>query len=156
MRRIRTETLAGEYSHIDIEDAAIDREAPKWEDGYARAMETGDIGHVPLRNGTSDPPTIWRFRHLTTSQKAWLGDHPSHGIGTRETMLQARQLALVGVQNVVDDPNRPIAVDRVRLPAMRDWQGVSEDQVNTLLGGDVNLMLRLGVRIMKDDVPPNG
>lgn len=156
MRRLRTQTLIGEYQHIDIEDPAIDRKVKGWKESYERAMEVGDVALVPLKNGGSDPPTIWRFRHLSGRQKSWLGDRHQFGWGPRETMNAALQLGLVGVSNVVDEAGEPFGFEREPQPEMRGWDGVPEEALNFLTDGDIELIIRLGVRVMKDDYPRKG
>lgn len=157
--RVKTASLIGEYVHVDSEDPAIDRSSDKWEHDYQIAMDTGDLSVLPLKNGSTEPPVLWRFRHLTTRELAWLSDSAARGMST--TMVNAVALALVGVTNVTDEKGKPVEVKRQRSLDLNGWQAVNEDILTSLLADeegrpDSNRAIRLGTRIMADGIPRRG
>lgn len=156
--RIRTQSLVGNYVHIDEHDPAIDRDVPQWGKLYERAIESGDISIIPLKNGTTEPPTIWTFRHLTAEQYGWVTDTARTG-GAGGMFFNALALALVGVKNVTDEAGREVAIEREPSLKLNGWQAVKTDQLNALLADeegkpDPQRVTRLGARVMSDRVPP--
>lgn len=160
--RVRTQTLVGEYWYIDENDPAIDKESKDWRERYERAMETGELADMPLKNGSSEPPAIFRLRHLTAREYSWLADYESRHVGPNTMFWEAIALALLGVRNVTDETGKPVEVERARQPdSTGAWQSARPDVVNILMADedgryDAARLTRLGNRILADRVPHKG
>jgi hypothetical protein len=174
--QLRTQTLVGEWEFIrssdpawdrpvppergeDEEDAAWNRRVDAWKaamqvfaDAYQHALETGDFAKVPLKAGAK--PAIWRFRHLSAQQRAWLRDQSGTEKGVHELSLDAAALALVGVAGHPGPGGAPLDVQRKKDPTRRGWMAVVEEQ---LVGLDqAGVVLELGNQVVATLLPRNG
>lgn len=160
--RVRTQTLVGEYWYIDENDPAIDKEPKDWRERYERALETGEMSAMPLKNGSSEPPAIFRLRHLSAREYTWLGDYAARQRGPNEMLWEAIALALLGVKNVTDEGGKAIEVVRARHTEVTPhWQTARGDQVDALLADedgryDKDRLSRMALRILQDRSPRSG
>ncbi|HMG21787.1 MAG TPA: hypothetical protein VK607_10735 [Kofleriaceae bacterium] len=159
--RVKTQSLVGEYWHVDEDDPAIDKSEPKWRAAFERALETGDLNALPLKNGASDPPAIFRLRHLSAREYRWLLDYDARREGVNEMMWEAVALALIGVRGVTDQDGRPLELERGRFPGCGSWQSAKPEQVNALMADEdgryeADRLNRLAERVLVDTAPRKG
>lgn len=156
---VRTQSLAGNYVHVDEEDPALDKAEESWRQRYDRAIEVSDLAGLPIKDG--EKPTVWKFRHLTSDEAAWLADVPARGGGSVTMCLDALALALVGIDGAKDENGRPFTVPRARDPERRGFTAVKKTALDAILrteDGRINMSLakRLGDRVLLENFPPNG
>lgn len=164
---VKTQSLAGEFVHVDELDPSLDRpadDAPaavveKFRHAYQRALETSDLASLPIKNGS--PPVVWRFRHLSADEIAWLVDRAAiEGAGLRLS-LDILALALVGVNGVQDELGKPFVLARARDAARNGFTAVKREQLDLLLRDesgrlDSPRLGRLAGRIWQELNPRNG
>jgi len=153
---VRTQSLAGEFVHVDELDPALDQEAPDWRQKYDRALELSDFTGLPLKNGGQ--PVVWRFRHLSADEVAWVVDR---GVGNMTMNLDVLALALLGVIGVQDETGKPYVVARERDPQRAGFVATRREQLDALLRDpdgrlDNKRLGRLAGRVWADLVPPRG
>lgn len=163
---IKTKSLAGEYEFIRSNDPAFSNDAPEdekpearekrekdWATAYDLACETGDFSALPLKEGKT--PAVWRFRHLSSKQRAWLRDRYSQ-VGFHLLALDAVALSLVGAANADGPGGQPLDVKREKDPERHGWIAVCEEQM-AWLGDQVDILVALGTRAIQDlGSPRNG
>jgi hypothetical protein len=153
---VRTQSLAGEWVHVDEEDPALDREPDDWRDRYDRALELSDLAVLPLKSG--QPPVLWRFRHLSADEVAWIVDR---GTGSVTMNLDTLALALVGVTGVQDEHGKSFVLARLRDPQRNGFSSVKREQLDALLRDsdgrlDARRLGRLAGRVWSQVNPRNG
>jgi hypothetical protein len=157
----KTNTIIGDYCHVAASDPALDQEAEGFEDLYRRSVETGDLSLLPRKEGAE--PVVWRFRHLSAAEGAWLADEAQSG-GSTLLCLNAAALALVAVEGPKEDDGRPVKVARRGrpLPGSRPmtFVAVAAEQLDELVRRDgrldVTLLAELGSRVLDELTPRSG
>jgi hypothetical protein len=172
---LRTDTLAGEYDFVRLRDPAWvapeeperkpdesdaewaareeawTKEAQAFADAYNRGRETGDFSKMPTKEGAK--PAVWRFRHLSAKQRAWIRDQ--HQVkGPYELALDAVALALVGVTGHAGADGQPLVIERRKDPDRRGWMAVAEEQL-VWLDASAGL-LELGNAVFATLLPRSG
>lgn len=165
--QIKTRTLVGEYEFIRSNDPAFandplrEGETPDaheerqkaWMAAYELASETGDFSALPLKEGKT--PAVWRLRHLSSKQRAWMRDRYSQ-VGFHLLALDAVALSLVGVSGADGPGGQPFDVKREKDPERHGWLAVCEEQM-AWLGDNTELLVALGTRAIQDlGSPRNG
>jgi hypothetical protein len=157
---VRTKSLAGEYVHVDELDPAMDQEAPDWRRKYDRALELGEVETIPRRDGMS--PVVWRFRHLSADEIAWLVDRAAAlGPGSLALALDVLALALVGAAGVQTEDGKPYVLERERDARRAGFMALKREQLDMLLRDDEGRMDarrlgRLAGRVWSELNPRNG
>lgn len=157
---VRTQSLAGEYVHVDEEDPAIDQSGAEWRLAYTRALELGELGSLPLRAG-GESPVVWRFRHLSAEEIAWAVDRVAPGKNNLSSNLDLLALALVGVRGVKTEDGQQLELKRARDPRRNGFEAVKPEQLDMLLRDengflDTGRLIRLSNRVWADIIPPQG
>lgn len=157
---VRTQSLAGDYVHVDVEDPALDQGVDGWRQRYDRALELSDLAGLPLKEGAE--PVVWKFRQLTADEIAWTVDRANAAGGTGMTMnLDTVALALVGVEGVQDEKGKPFVLARVRDQVRGGFMAVKREQLDALLRDDEGRMdgqrlSRLANRVWGETSPRRG
>lgn len=174
---VRTQSLAGEYVHVDERDPALARppdldptdppaaraEAQKrldeFQHAYDKALELGVLSSLPLRNG--EVPVVWRLRHLSADEVAWVVDRGASGTGNLTLSLDILALSLVGVGNVKGEDGKPFEVKREPDARRGGFVSLRREHLDLLLREDngrlsSGRLTRLANRVWADINPPKG
>lgn len=152
---VRTQSLAGDYVHVDVEDPALDRAADSWRQRYDRALELSQLDALPLKEGAE--PVVWKFRQLTSDEITWLVDRG----GSMTMNLDTLALALVGVQGVQDEKGKTFVLERARDQFRGGFKAVKREHLDLLLRNeqgrfDGQRLVRLANRVWTETSPLNG
>jgi hypothetical protein len=154
---MRMSSLIGEYVHVARSDDALDREAKDFVERYNRALETGSVDGLPLKNGGS--PRLWRLRHLTLDEVTWLLDQGQNGTGAHRLALHAIALALVGVTELKDSDGNPATLEREPDPRRAGFVALSAASLELVLRdpgrkAQLDTIRDLGNRILGTELHP--
>lgn len=145
-------TLVERYRHIYSEDPALDTSVEDFTDRFRVYMETGDESKLPLREG--EKPTHWILRQLRGRARArlqWALEQYTSEQSTipMPVLLEAARLALVGVEDSVDDEGERL---QIQLAMDRDlgWQVLSGASMDQIYETNPRILPELGRRAFQE------
>lgn len=98
MLSIKSATVHEPYEWIYPGDDAIDRGRDDWESELEAALESNDMGRVPLRQGGQ--PTIFTLRHPTATMRRYFSGLHGRDEGWAIALRRVVQLSLVKAENI--------------------------------------------------------
>jgi len=117
----KTATISGEYTWIDAQDPAFDREATGMDPeafflAVEEALEANDMARIQSWLRPNEKPTRWKLRHLSDDASRYLSDElQSKSAGdtiSAQVLKDAASLALCGVDDLPGPDGAPIKVQQ--------------------------------------------
>jgi len=153
---VKTPSLVREYQYVSMRDPALDNEVEDFSERMDRFRDTGDLKHLPLKNGQD--PVVWTLGHIRGRakehmrlymHKTALDDGQVSGVAC----VDACKLALQGVENLTYDTGKKVELDHHRDPKT-GFRCLTDDCVNELYEIDEMFVLEIGMIALGAMVTP--
>lgn len=126
-------SLQNEFTHISMNDSALDRDADGFQDAWEAFLETGKL--PPMKPG--DEPTVFRLKPITDAELSAKIKGKLDSIGTAWA-VETACYSLVAVENVRDKDGNPFRLEHVMVDGFKkvckEHQNLLGEQLLSELG----------------------